>query len=472
MTARILVTDDDAAIRTVVREALRRAGYLVETAASLAEQRRMLARYRPHLLVTDVVLPDGDGLEAVAALRAEHPALPVIVLSAQNTFLTAMRASDRGAVEYLPKPFDLGDLQRAVAQALAGAGGGAPEPAPAAEALPLVGRSAPMQEVYRTITRVVTNDLNVLVLGESGTGKALVAQAIHDFGPRRDGPFVSVSLGTTSPEAIERDLFGQGPGTLPSGRLKQADGGTLFLDEIGDLPLEAQTRLLHVLQGGMAAATAPPGGPPSGVRVIAATHQDLPRKVAEGRFREDLYYRLNVLPVRLPALRDRPGDVAELARHFLDRAAGEGLPSRRLDPSAASRLEQHGWPGNVRELENLMRRLAALSRDTVIGVDLVERELEAGEAVATQASLPERAAADDTLEQYVARNFAGYGQALPPDGLYERMLADLERPLLRITLAAVRGNQLKAARLLGLNRNTLRKKLTERGVGPPVRGSD
>ena len=479
MSARILVTDDDAAIRAVIREALRRAGYAVEVAASLAEQRRLLARLRPHLLVTDVVLPDGDGLEAITGLRVDHPTLPIIVLSAQNTFMTAMRAADRGAVEYLPKPFDLDDLLRAVRQALAN--DALPDLPSAAEALPLVGRSAPMQEVYRTITRVVANDLTVLVLGDSGTGKALVARAIHDFGPRREGPFVAANLGAIPADLIGRELFGEVRGGLTptatpartSGRLEQARGGTLFLDEVGDLPLDAQTRLLSVLQSGEFTPLGANRAVRVDVRIVAATHQDLPRLIAEGAFREDLYYRLNVFPIRLPPLRDRPGDIAELARHFLGRAAADGLPRRQLDAAAVARLEQHGWPGNVRELENLMRRLAALSRETAIGAAAVQRELD---ATATERE-PMPAEADqtdlaDALEQHIAAHFARFGPGLPPDGLYERVLAEVERPLLRLALAAVRGNQLRAAKLLGLNRNTLRKKLTDHGVGPPVRGGN
>jgi two-component system nitrogen regulation response regulator GlnG len=237
------------------------------------------------------------------------------------------------------------------------------------------------------------------------------------------------------------------------------------------MPMEAQTRLLRVLQSG---EFSPVGGAraiKADVRIIAATHQDLPRLIGEGQFREDLYYRLNVVPVRLPPLRERGSDIGELARHFLDRAAADGLPRKLLEPAAVARLERHGWPGNIRELENLMRRLAALTRDAVITPALIEQHLTHGGQVAAQA-VPEAAGLGEAIEQHLARHFASYGHALPPDGLYDRVLAELERPLLRLTLAAVRGNQLKAARMLGINRNTLRKKLTDLGVGPAVRKSD
>jgi two-component system nitrogen regulation response regulator GlnG len=475
---RVLVTDDDAAIRTVVREALRRAGHIVETAGSLADLRRALRTFRPQVLVTDVVLPDGNGLDAVPALIAEYPAMPVIVLSAQNTFTTALRATEQGAFDYLPKPFDLSELTRAVEEALASsAAHHEPEGVGAGEDLPLIGRSPPMQDVYRTIARVVSNDLTVLVLGESGTGKELVAKAVHDFGPRKGAPFVAVNMAAIPRELIESELFGHERGAFTgaqartAGRFEQAQGGTLFLDEIGDMPMEAQTRLLRVLQSG---EFSPVGGAraiKADVRIIAATHQDLPRLIGEGQFREDLYYRLNVVPVRLPPLRERGSDIGELARHFLDRAAADGLPRKLLEPAAVARLERHSWPGNIRELENLMRRLAALTRDAVITPALIEQQLTQGGQAAPQA-VPEAAGLGEAIEQHLARHFASYGHSLPPDGLYDRVLAELERPLLRLTLAAVRGNQLKAARMLGINRNTLRKKLTDLGVGPAVRKTD
>ena len=469
---RILVTDDDAAIRTVVREALRREGHVVEVAASVAEQRQLMKSFNPQVLVTDVVLPDGNGLDVVPELLAQNPRMPIIVLSAQNTLTTAVRATEQGAFEYLPKPFDLGELARAVADALAAHAVAADAIAPggATEDLPLIGRSSPMQEVYRTIARVVANDLTVLILGESGTGKELVARAIHDLGPRALKPFVAINMAAIPRELIESELFGHergaftGAAARTAGRFEQAQGGTLFLDEIGDMPMEAQTRLLRVLQAGEFTTVGGARSIRADVRIIAATHKDLPRLISENAFREDLYYRINVVPIRLPALRQRAEDIGELARHFLDRAAMDGLPRKQLDPAAIARLSLHGWPGNVRELENLMRRLAALSREEVITANLVEQQLgstaqpEGGPPMAPTGGLA------DSIEMHLARYFSTFGKDLPPDGLFDRVLAEVERPLLKLTLAAVRGNQLKAAKLLGINRNTLRKKLTERGI--------
>lgn len=472
---RVLVVDDDAAIRTVVREALRRAGHVVETAASVADQRRLFASFDPQVLVTDVMLPDGNGLDVIPEMLAKDPGLPVIVLSAQNTFTTALRATEQGAFDYLPKPFDLGELTRAVSDALAAraASSAAAATSEATEDLPLIGRSPPMQEVYRTIARVVANDLTVLVLGESGTGKELVARAIHDFGPRAAAPFVAINMAAIPRELIESELFGHERGAFTgaqarsAGRFEQAQGGTLFLDEIGDMPMEAQTRLLRVLQAGEFTTVGGTRSIKADVRIIAATHKDLPRLIADGGFREDLYYRLNVVPVRLPSLRQRGEDIGELARFFLDRAAADGLPRKALDPGAVARLMQHGWPGNVRELENLMRRLAVLSREDVITASLVEQQLhqqQPTDFAAASAAIVSAAGLADAVEQHLASYFSGFGRDLPPDGLYDRVLAEVERPLLRLTLAAVKGNQLRAARLLGINRNTLRKKLTDLGI--------
>jgi two-component system nitrogen regulation response regulator GlnG len=472
--SRILVVDDDAAIRTVVREALRREGHLVETAASVAEQHRALESFAPHVLVTDVVLPDGNGLDIIPQMLAAYPNMPVIVLSAQNTLATAVRATEQGAFEYLPKPFDLGELTRVIAAALALGGVSAEDErvGGTADELPLIGRSPPMQEVYRTIARVVANDLTVLILGESGTGKELVARAVHDLGPRAKRPFVAINMAAIPRELIESELFGHergaftGAAARTAGRFEQAQGGTLFLDEIGDMPFEAQTRLLRVLQAG---EFTPVGGARSiraDVRIIAATHKDLPKLIAEHAFREDLYYRLNVVPVRLPPLRQRAEDVAELSRHFLDRAAAEGLPRKLLSSGAIDRLAAHAWPGNVRELENLMRRLAALAREDVISAAMVEQQLNGPAGADGPAAVAPSGGLAGAIELHLARYFATFGRDLPPDGLFDRVLAEVERPLLRLSMAAAHGNQLRAARLLGINRNTLRKKLTERGIDP------
>ncbi len=464
--AKILIVDDDPSIRMVVTEALRRDGHDVRTAATVAEQVSMLEQFVPDVLITDVMLPDGNGLDLVPSILKKRPDLPVIVLSAQNTLTTAVRATEQGAFEYLPKPFDLDELCRAVRDGLARSGQTV-DAAPSEDAdLPLIGRSAAMQDVYRMIARVVATDLTVLVLGESGTGKELVARALHDLGPRKAKPFVAVNMAAIPRELIEAELFGHERGAFTgalarqAGRFEQAAGGTLFLDEIGDMPMEAQTRLLRVLQSGEFTLVGGTRIVGVDVRIIAATHKNLSELIANGQFREDLYYRLNVVPINLPPLRQRRDDIGLLAQHFLDKAAAAGLPRKRLNDAGIAQLAEHGWPGNVRELENLMRRLAAISRDPVIPASAISAQLSGGAALAAEVA--------ETLEQavahHLARYFVQFGSELPPAGLYDRILADVERPLLEATLNAVRGNQLRAADLLGINRNTLRKKLLDLGI--------
>jgi two-component system nitrogen regulation response regulator GlnG len=422
------------------------------------------------LVITDVVMPDENGLDLVPRIRKVRPDLRVIVMSAQNTLLTAIKATERGAFEYLPKPFDLKELVSVVERALT-----APkppvvydgEPEEPDEKLPLIGRSSAMQEIYRVLARLMGTDLTVMITGESGTGKELVARALHDYGKRRNGPFVALNMAAIPRELIESELFGHEKGAFTgatsryAGRFEQSQGGTLFLDEIGDMPLEAQTRLLRVLQEGEYTTVGGRTRIRADVRIVAATHRDLRLLVRQGLFREDLYYRLNVVPIRLPPLRERADDVPLLVRHFLQTTSTEGLPAKTIDATAMERLKQHRWPGNVRELENLIRRLSALYSQETIGIDIVETEL----ADATPAPTSEAAPADESLGAAVDRHlkayFAAHKDELPPAGVYDRILREVERPLLSLTLAATRGNQIKAAQLLGLNRNTLRKKIRE-----------
>ncbi|PZW51060.1 two-component system nitrogen regulation response regulator GlnG [Humitalea rosea] len=471
----ILIADDDRAIRTVLSQALGRAGYNVRATSSAATLWRWVEEGAGDLVVTDVVMPDENGLDLLPRIKRIRPDLRVVVMSAQSTFTTAVKAAQRGAFEYLPKPFDLKELLQVVGRALAAPATPAAEEEAPEEKLPLVGRSPAMQEIYRTVARLTTTDLTVMITGESGTGKELVARALHDYGRRRNGAFVAINMAAIPRELIESELFGHERGAFTGalargvGRFEQAAGGTLFLDEIGDMPAEAQTRLLRVLQEGEFTTVGGRAPIKANVRIVAATHRDLRLAIRNGQFREDLFYRLNVVPLRLPPLRERAEDVALLARHFLDRAKSAGLPFKQLDQSAIDRLRAHSWPGNARELENLMRRLAALYPQEVIGAEAVDAELaDAGPGMAEE---PGRG--PETLEQAVERHIGGFMSAqkdgLPVRDLYERVLAEVERPLLRLALSATRGNQIKAAAMLGLNRNTLRKKIRELDL-PVVRG--
>ncbi|MEX0814039.1 MAG: nitrogen regulation protein NR(I), partial [Dongiaceae bacterium] len=387
--ATVLIADDDRAIRTVLQQALGRLGLDVRTTGNAATLWQWTSEGLGDLVITDVVMPDENGLDLIPRIRRLRPDLRIVVMSAQNTLLTAVKATERGAFEYLPKPFDLRDLVAVVERALNQPRVAPPPAAPDEEALPLIGRSPAMQEVYRLLARLMGTDLTVIVAGESGTGKELAARALHDYGKRRAAPFVAINMAAIPRELIESELFGHEKGAFTGamtrgvGRFEQAAGGTLFLDEIGDMPLEAQTRLLRVLQEGE--YTTVGGRTPirADVRIVAATHRDLKQLVRQGLFREDLFHRLNVAAVRMPPLRERTEDIPDLVRHFLATAAGQGLPAKTLDAAAMERLKRHDWPGNVRELENLARRLGVLYSEDVIGLDIVAAELPEAAPAAT-----------------------------------------------------------------------------------------
>jgi two-component system nitrogen regulation response regulator GlnG len=468
--ATILVADDDRAIRTVLNQALGRMGHDVRTTGHAATLWRWVADGEGDLVITDVVMPDENGLDLVPRIRKVRPELRVIVMSAQNTLLTAVKATERGAFEYLPKPFDLKELVNVVERALTTPSQAAIIPedvANAEEKLPLIGRSPAMQEIYRVLARLMGTDLTVMIAGESGTGKELVARALHDYGKRRSGPFVAINMAAIPRELIESELFGHEKGAFTgatqryAGRFEQAQGGTLFLDEIGDMPLEAQTRLLRVLQEGEYTTVGGRQRLRADVRIIAATHRDLRQLVRQGLFREDLFYRLNVVPIRLPPLRERSEDIPELVRHFLTLTGAEGLPPKTLDAAALERLKAYRWPGNVRELENLIRRLAALYSQEMIGIDVIEAELAEVTPPQPQEAVPVDDSLGSAVERHLKAYFAAHRDGLPPAGIYDRVLREIERPLINLTLAATRGNQIRAAALLGLNRNTLRKKIRD-----------
>jgi two-component system nitrogen regulation response regulator GlnG len=454
MSASILLADDDASLRFVLSQALGKEGYAVRATGNVATLAKWVREGEGDLVLSDVYMGEDCVFDALPSMRAARPTLPVIVMSAQSTVATALSATGAGAYDYVPKPFDLDDLMAAVRRAL----DGKPDAKTRAEAskarkegsLPLIGRSPAMQDVYRVVARVAGTDLTVLIEGESGTGKERVARALHENSRRASGPFLTVSLAGLDARQVDRDLFGV------EGMVAQARGGTLFLEDVDELPSDAQTRLAGLLH-----AEDPKERPD--VRIIAAAQRNLAALARQGAFRQDLFFRLNVVTVHLPPLRDRLDDVGDLARSFLVRAKREGLPEKSIDNAAVERLKAHSFPGNVRELENLLRRAAALSPAPVITAREIGDELGA----ATREDAAQKAGQDDfefALALRLATEFAAASPGLPAAGLYDRLLAEVERPLIAQALQATRGNQIRAAAVLGINRNTLRKKIQSLGL--------
>ncbi len=464
----ILIADDDASIRTVLTQALSRAGYSPRATSNAATLWRWAQAGDGDLIITDVVMPDENAFNLIPQIKKQRPDLPIIVMSAQNTIMTAIQASEKGAFDYLPKPFDLKELISVIERALE-----EPKEITAAtlqsgddEQLPLIGRSIAMQEIYRVIARVMKTDLSVMIRGESGTGKELVARALHDFSNRASGPFIAINMAAIPRELIESELFGHEKGAFTGaqgrhiGRFEQAEGGTLFLDEIGDMPLEAQTRLLRVLQEGEYTRVGGRVPIKTDVRIVAATHRDLQKLIQNGSFREDLFYRLNVVPINVPPLRSRLDDISDLAHHFLRKAETQGLPVKRFEPDAVKRMQSYQWPGNVRELENFVQRIAALHPEEVITKTCIEEELEQT-SIRSDPIIEQEKSLPDFVANYLQSYFSSYGTDLPPIGLYERVIKQVEKPLILAALASTNGNQIKASELLGINRNTLRKKIKD-----------
>jgi len=440
----ILVADDDTAIRTVLNQALSRAGYEVRLTGNAATLWRWVSQGEGDLVITDVVMPDENAFDLLPRIKKMRPNLPVIVMSAQNTFMTAIRASERGAYEYLPKPFDLKELIAIVGRALAEPKERSATPAEDTEfdSIPLVGRSPAMQEIYRVLARLMQTDLTVMISGESGTGKELVARALHDYGKRRNGPFVAVNMAAIPRDLIESELFGHERGAFTGavaqriGRFELAHRGTIFLDEIGEMPLQLQTKILRVLQEREVQRIGSSQPVPVDVRVIAASNQNLLKAVAQRRFREDLYYRLNVVALRMPPLRERASDIPDLARHFLEKVAEqESSAPKRIDPGALDVLMRYGWPGNVRQLEHALESAVALSgarstlyaKDFDLPVDMIAAEL-------------------DPLALL----------DVPESGInFEQLMMGIERRLLERALQKSGGNKARAASMLNMKRTTL-----------------
>ena len=442
MDGTVLVADDDRTIRTVLTQALTRAGCKVHATSSLMTLMRWVEEGKGDLVITDVIMPDGNGLETLPRISKLRPGLPVIVISAQNTIMTAIQAAEAEAYDYLPKPFDLPDLMKRSARALDIKRRTAAKPVVPREAgddLPLVGRTTAMQALYRLVARVMNTDLSVLVTGESGTGKSLIARAIHDFSDRRSQPFVVVQTA---------DLAGMdGPASL----LQRARGGSLVFDEVSDYDDDAQARIVRMLD--MLNDTAP--------RIMATSQTDLTARMEAGHFRQDLYYRLGGVALQVPALRERVDDIPLLADHFLARGERDLGTVRRLSKEAGDLVRAYSWPGNVRQLENTLRRLMVTSSEAEITRAEVDGVLGNQPAMEPLRGGGEGEKLSASVARHLKRYFVLHGGSLPPDGVYNRILREVELPLIEIALDATAGNQAKCADLLGINRNTLRKKITE-----------
>lgn len=444
----VLLAEDDASIRLVVNQTLVTEGYQVRATSSADALERWIRNGEGDVVVTDVYLGDTAIFELLPSIKLARPELPVIVMSGQNTILTAASAARHGVFDYLPKPFDIDQLSSLVGRALKG-----PVKRDAAAAktevdasLPLIGRSDPMQEVYRIISRVMNTDLTVLIEGESGTGKELAAQAIHQLGAGKSGKFKALDLAAMPTEQISKDLFG----TKDNPGIAFDPEATLYLDEIGDLPAEAQTQLVKLMREA------------GGARIIASTRQPLAKLVDEGRFREDLFYRINVVRIFMPPLRQRKEDIPELVRAFLLRAQRKGLSAKQIEPAAMDLMMAYDWPGNVRELENLIMRLAALSPDVVISQREIERELraEAMKDISSNSSFEKEV--ESLLHRFVMGDLL---QASPDDSkIHQSVMEQVERPLIKLALSVTSGNKLRTAALLGVNRNTLRARINSLGI--------
>ena len=441
----MLVADDDRTIRTVLTQALTRAGCKVHATSSLTTLMRWVAEGKGDTIITDVMMPDGNGLEMLPKIASDRPGLPVIVISAQNTIMTAIQAADAKAFDYLPKPFDLPDLMKRVSKALEQKktvirSKKIELDLPDKEnELPLVGKSAPMQGVYRLAARLMNTDLPVLISGESGTGKSLIAKVLHSFSDRRNLPLVAVSPS----DLIDLD----GPAKV----LAKVKGGSLIIEEISDFSLESQARLVQMIDN--------PGE--YFPRFIASMQGSMIEAVESGSIRSDVFYRLGGATIELPSLRECVDDILLLTEHFLNLLEKEGGPRRHLGIQAQDLFRAYSWPGNVRQLQNVVKRLGLTAREHEISLTEVELALENQPEMEGSFGKAGTEKLSNDIERHLRRYFDLHGNILPPTGLYNRVLKELETPLIGVSLEATGGNQAKCADLLGINRNTLRKKISE-----------
>tara|TARA_B100001146_G_scaffold114513_1_gene100884 strand:- start:587 stop:2026 length:1440 start_codon:yes stop_codon:yes gene_type:complete len=465
----ILLAEDDESVRLVTTKSLQDEGYKVESAETLKALWMLIEEGKGNILISDVMMPDGELFDILPQITELRPELPVIVISAKNNLETAIYATQKGAYEYLPKPFDLEELNKLIRKALLRRDSNKDSNLIGVRNNQLIiGRSSVMQDLYKSVARLSQNDLTVMIYGESGTGKELVAKALHEYSSRSSYPFIALNMAAIPKELIESELFGHEKGAFTGayqkseGKFKHAEKGTLFLDEIGDMPIDAQTRLLRVLQEGEFSSVGGNEKIKTDTRIIAATNKDLNRLINQGSFREDLYYRLNVVPINIPPLRERKEDIPELINHFFIEALRSGLSEKKIHPDGYNVLKNYDWPGNVRELENFILRISALYPEDMIDSESIRKEINKLNNN-TLESKKRNLYFSDIINNYFSDNINKLLEE--NDGeVHNYIVSIIERALISQTLDTNGGNQLKAAESLGLNRNTLRKKIIDLNI--------
>lgn len=453
MDGTILVADDDRTIRAVLTQALTRAGCKVRATGSIETLWRWIDEGDGDVVISDVNLPDGDGLEMLPAIKRKRKDLPVIIISAQNTVITAIKASELGAYDYLPKPFDLKKLLSKVNKALSNQGSNnniIQQDGAVDQELPLIGSSPLMQDVYRFLARVLHTDLSTIITGESGTGKDLLAHTMHDLGPRAPMDFVRINISSSNIDKIEGTLIG---GKEDLNISPASKSSTIYFDEISEMSDETQLQLLDLLRSDAVIS--------KNYRFISSSRLSLQNLISQGIIREDLFYRLNVVNINLPPLRDRVGDIPDLTKHFLQQSALSGMPKKIISTKAIQLLQNAPWAGNIRELENFINSLVVLISDEEITPIHVEENLNLIPSVNSNELDADNGKLSSSVEKHIKRYFDLHGDNLPPPGLYNRILKEIELPLIALSLSATRGNQIKTSELLGINRNTLRKKIKD-----------
>ena len=465
----ILLAEDDESVRLVTTKSLQDEGYKVESAETLKTLWMLIEEGKGNILISDVMMPDGELFDILPQITELRPELPVIVISAKNNLETAISATQKGAYEYLPKPFDLEELNQLIRKALLRRNiNKVSNLIGVSNNQLIIGRSSVMQDLYKSVARLSQNDLTVMIYGESGTGKELVAKALHEYSSRSNYPFIALNMAAIPKELIESELFGHEKGAFTGayqkseGKFKHAEKGTLFLDEIGDMPIDAQTRLLRVLQEGEFSSVGGNEKIKTDTRIIAATNKDLNRLINQGSFREDLYYRLNVVPISIPPLRERKEDIPELINHFFIEALRSGLSEKKIHPDGYDVLKNYDWPGNVRELENFILRISALYPEDMIDPESIRKEINKLNKN-TLESKKRNLYFSDIINNYLSDNINKLLEE--NDGeVHNYIVSIIERALISQTLSTNGGNQLKAAESLGLNRNTLRKKIIDLNI--------